>query len=282
MIPQLSAGCGTAGRRRRGSTLLAAVVSVLVGSIVLSACSPSDLRGPQAAASSPGPTPTSATTSSTTPAPAPAPNTPEPTAGTPDTQVRIREVPSKQWAAMKKAGMVRAECPVTRRSDLRRVEVPYTDFNGDTRRGYLVVHRDTAASAGRILQRLYALEFPIRRMVGVEKYDGDLNRSLRADNTSAYNCRRANQINAPFKASPHANGRAVDINPRENPWRDLRCDCWSPSSTNAKRSPGKGKVLKGDPVWKTFDREGWIWQNISVADYMHFDTGYPSRPPRKR
>ena len=281
-MPQLRARNGGAGRRRRGSTILATIGTVLAGSMVVSACSPSDLREPQAAASSPNPTPTSATTSSTATAPAPAPGTPESTARKPDTQVLIREVPSQQWAAMKKAGMVRPECPVTRRSDLRRVEVPYTDFDGDSRRGYLVVHRDTATSAARIFKRLYALGFPIRRMVGVENYDGDLSRSLRADNTSAYNCRRANQINAPFMASPHANGRAVDINPRENPWRDLRCDCWSPSSTNAKRSPGKGKVLKGDPVWKTFDREGWIWQNISVADYMHFDTGYPSRPPQER
>ena len=187
-MPQHRARHDSAGRRRRGSTILAAIGTVLAGSMVVSACSPPDLRGPQTAASSPNPTPTSATTSSTGTAPAPAPGTPEPTATrTPDTQVRIREVPSQQWAAMKKAGMVRPECPVTRRSDLRRVEVPYADFDGDTRRGYLVVHRDTATSAARIFKRLYALGFPIRRMAGVENYDGDLNRSLRADNTSAYN-----------------------------------------------------------------------------------------------
>ena len=27
-----------------------------------------------------------------------------------------------------------------------------------------------------------------------------------------------------------------------------------------------------------FEARGWIWQNIKVPDYMHFDTGYPSRP----
>jgi hypothetical protein len=33
-------------------------------------------------------------------------------------------------------------------------------------------------------------------------------------------------------------------------------------------------------VWRQFTRAGWIWQNIDVPDYMHFDTGYPSRPYR--
>jgi hypothetical protein len=31
-------------------------------------------------------------------------------------------------------------------------------------------------------------------------------------------------------------------------------------------------------VWRAFHDEGWIWQNIDVPDYMHFDTGYPSSP----
>ena len=30
-------------------------------------------------------------------------------------------------------------------------------------------------------------------------------------------------------------------------------------------------------VWRLFHREGWVWQDIDVPDYMHFDTGYPSR-----
>jgi len=148
------------------------------------------------------------------------------------------------------------------------------------RRGVLVVHRDVAGSVSRIFSRLFELEYPIRRMRPVEHYDGDVKVSLRADNTSAFNCRRPGQINAPQALSPHANGRAIDLNPRENPWVDLRCDCWTPSPRHHRRTPGPGKILKGGPVWRTFVREGWIWQNIDVPDYMHFDTGYPSRPLR--
>lgn len=147
-------------------------------------------------------------------------------------------------------------------------------------RGQLVVSADVADSVVRIFSKMYEAKFPIRRMVPVERFDGDTNASLRADNTSAFNCRRPDQINAPFTESPHANGRAVDINPRENPWMDLRCDCWIPSAKHAKRIDMPGRINRGGLVWTIFRDERWIWQNIDVADYMHFDTGYPSRPFR--
>lgn len=192
----------------------------------------------------------------------------------------IRRVPRPQWQRMVAAGMVRPECPIQRRGQLRRVDLDYVDFRGRTQRGHLIVNRDVAESVARIFEALYQRGFPIARMTGVEKYDGDVNRSLRANNTSAFNCRRANQINAPFKASPHANGRAVDINPVQNPWIDLRCECWIPGPENRERTEGPGKILKGGPVWQLFTAEGWIWQNIDTPDYMHFDTGYPSAPYR--
>lgn len=189
----------------------------------------------------------------------------------------IGEVPLDQWNAMKAAGMIRPGCPVTRREQLRRVELDYRAFNGDLKRGHLIVRADIAESVVRIFTKLLEANFPIRRMESVEKYGGDVKASLRADNTSAFNCRRPDQINAPTLKSPHANGRAIDINPRENPWMDLRCKCWVPGPRLAPRIEGPGKILKGGVVWKAFTSESWIWQNIKVPDYMHFDTGYPSK-----
>jgi hypothetical protein len=190
----------------------------------------------------------------------------------------IREVPPRQWEAMVAAGMVREECPVQRREQLRRVDLNFVNFDGEVERGHLIVRDDTARSIQRIFDRLFEMKFPLRSMKSVEAFDGDVAASLRADNTSAYNCRRADQINAPFSESPHANGRAVDLNPRENPWMDLRCNCWTPSAKHQERTPGPGKILEKDDVWQLFIDEGWVWQNIKVPDYMHFDTGYPSQP----
>ena len=189
----------------------------------------------------------------------------------------VSRLGSAQWKQMVSTGAWRPECPVDR-NDLRRVELNHYTFSGDVRRGALVVNRDVTSSVSRIFTRLYEKHFPIRKMRPVEVYDGDSHASLRDDNTSAYNCRRPSQINAPVTESPHANGRAIDINPRENPWMDLRCDCWFPSRANREREPGPGKIVEGGLVWRTFRAEGWIWQNIDVPDYMHFDTGYPSGP----
>ena len=233
---------------------------------------PADSTQPSATSTEVGPSPTPTPPATSTP------SSPTTVGG----GVEIGEVPTAQWAAMKRARMVRPECPVQRRSQLRRIDVPFIDFNGNPQQGHLIVRRDAAESVARIFTRLYEMQFPIRRMQGVEAYNGDVYKSLAADNTSSYNCRRAGQINAPFSQSPHANGRAVDINPVENPWKDPRCTCWSPTGKYAERDPGPGKILKNDRVWRTFDAEGWIWQNIDVPDYMHFDTGYPSRPYRGR
>lgn len=195
----------------------------------------------------------------------------------PRADVVIRKVSVAEWEAMKAADVWRPGCPLGR-LDLRRVEVNHWRFDGSVDRGALVVNRDVAQVVGEIFGRLFERHFPIRRMVPLEHYQGDANASMKDDNTSAYNCRRPDQINAPPMASPHANGRAVDINPRENPWTDLRCDCWIPSAQGRARVPGPGVILGGGLVWRLFTKARWIWQNIKVPDYMHFDTGYPSAP----
>jgi hypothetical protein len=174
------------------------------------------------------------------------------------------------------AGMWRPGCPMTRET-LRRVEVNHYGFDGAVHRGVLVVNADVAESVTRIFSRLFEERFPIRQMVPLEAFGGDNEASMAADNTAAYNCRRPSQANAPAAKSPHANGRAIDVNPVENPWVDPRCDCWRPVSTFGTSRKGPGVVVPGGPAWTAFTDEGWIWQDIDTPDYMHFDTGYPSR-----
>ena len=168
------------------------------------------------------------------------------------------------------------------RSGLRRLEVNHHGFDGKVHRGVLVVRADVAASLAQIFTGLFEAKFPIRRMRPVEEFGGDSDRSLAADNTAAFNCRKPHQINAPVLTSPHANGRAIDVNPYENPWMDPRCKCWKPAATYGLKRTGPGVITKGGIAWKLFTSRGWIWQNIEVPDYMHFDTGFPSRPLKPR
>ena len=216
-----------------------------------------------------------------TPPPSSAPPTPTVTAPGPSPRPRadpqVRRIPDAQWRAMVAAGVVRADCPLGR-ADLRRVEVNFHTFDGDVKRGVLVVNRDVAEQVAAIFTDVFKARFPMKSIRPIEEFDGDDNASMAANNTSAYNCRNASQANSNAYDSPHANGRAVDINPVQNPWLDPRCQCFMPTARHAERTPGRGKILEGGAVWKAFTARGWIWQDLPTPDYQHFDTGYPSRP----
>ena len=62
---------------------------------------------------------------------------------------------------------------------------------------------------------MFAPRFPIARMERVERYGGDDDASMAADNTSAFNCR---EITGGGAYSNHSWGMAIDINPLENPY----------------------------------------------------------------
>lgn len=199
------------------------------------------------------------------------------TTALPKADAKITSIPDKEWAAIVAAGVGHPGCPVGR-TQLRRVSVNFLGFDGAVHRGSLVVHADVASSVTRIFTRLFDAKFPIRSMVPIEAYRGDDNASMAADNTSAFNCRRASQANAPVASSPHANGRAIDVNPYENPWIDPRCKCFQPDAKFGASRSGPGVITKGSVAWKIFTAERWIWQDSATPDYQHFDTGYPSRP----
>jgi hypothetical protein len=191
----------------------------------------------------------------------------------------IRPVPATQWARIVAVGAWHTGCPVGR-AGLRRVEVSFRGFDGLVHRGVLVVNADVATSVAAVFTELFDRGFRIRRMQPIEAYRGDDNASMAADNTSAYNCRRSGQANAPATRSPHANGRAIDLNPYENPWIDPRCHCFSPSSKYGTKRSGTGVIVTGGIAWTAFTKRHWIWQDSATIDYQHFDTGYPSRPLR--
>ena len=97
----------------------------------------------------------------------------------------------------------------------------------------------------------------------IDDYGASDDRSMAADNTSAFNCRRAAGSTS---WSMHAYGRAIDINPRENPMI-LGGRAHPP---NAARS-GRGVIRRGDVVVRAFARVGWSWGGRWTSpDYQHF------------
>jgi hypothetical protein len=162
-------------------------------------------------------------------------------------------------------------CPVPR-SKLRLVAVNHWDFNGKIDRGRLIVKRSMAPRMVEAMRALFRHRFPIRRMRLVDHYGADDHRSMNADNTSAFNCREV--AGQPGTWSQHAYGRAIDLNPRENPYvtssgfvSPPACAPYADRSRHA-----KGMVHRGDRAFEAFARIGWEWGGDwnYPKDFQHF------------
>jgi hypothetical protein len=166
----------------------------------------------------------------------------------------------------------RPGCPVAL-SELRHVSLPFVAFGGRPRRGALVVHHSVARDVISVFRRLYAARFPVRRMRPIQAYGGGDFRSIEADNTSAFNCRPATGSS---RWSQHAYGRAIDLNPLENPYVAGGRTSHRRSVPYLDRSrPRRGMILEGGPAVRAFDAAGWSWGGrwSGVVDYQHFSAG---------
>ncbi len=164
----------------------------------------------------------------------------------------------------------RPGCPVPLR-DLRALTVRHWGFDGAVRSGTLIVHRDVARRLIGVFRRLYEARFPIRRMAPVDAYGGSDFRSIEADNTSAFNCR---YVDGTRRWSEHAYGRAIDVNPIENPyvWSGGRVS-HPASRPYVRRAPARpGMAFEGGVLVRAFDTAGWGWGGrwSGARDYQHF------------
>ena len=165
----------------------------------------------------------------------------------------------------------RPGCPVTP-AQLRRLRVAYWGFDGRAHTGALVVNADAVSDLVHVFARLYAARFPIRRMRPIDAYRGRDEPSLEADNTAAFNCRYA-VAPGPKRWSAHAFGRAIDVNPVENPY--LEGGRVHPRRGRAfldrsRRRPGM--AVRGGLLVRAFAGVGWAWGGrwTGSPDYQHF------------
>ncbi|MFC4063027.1 M15 family metallopeptidase [Planomonospora corallina] len=167
----------------------------------------------------------------------------------------------------------RKGCPVPVK-DLRLITMTYWGFDDRAHVGELVVHEDVADDIVSVFKRLYGWRWPIYRMVLVDVYKGDDFDSIDADNTSAFNCRPATDSTS---WSRHAYGKAIDINPRENPYVYANGSYAHKNARKFVKRPldAPGVINPGDKVVKAFERLGWEWGGYwsGVKDYQHFSKG---------
>jgi len=164
----------------------------------------------------------------------------------------------------------RPGCPVGL-GDLRLLRVTYFGFDGEAHNGRLIVHEDVDKGVLGAMRSLYRHRFPIRRMRLVDAYGADDRRSMNADNTSAFNCRFV--AGQPGVWSQHAFGKAIDVNPIENPYVSGSHVSPPAGGDYTDRSEErKGMIHRGDPTVRAFAAIGWGWGGRwnSPKDYHHF------------
>jgi hypothetical protein len=158
-------------------------------------------------------------------------------------------------------------------ADLRRLRIGYFGFDRRARVGEMIVHADAVDAVHRAFEALFRARFPIRRMRLVDDYGASDYASIEADNTSAFNCRRATGSS---RFSEHAYGRAVDVNPIENPYvypdGTTVHKASRPYLDRSRHRPGM--AFHGGVLVRAFERVGWgwggDWQPPSAKDYQHF------------
>ncbi|WP_350278115.1 M15 family metallopeptidase [Kribbella sp. HUAS MG21] len=164
----------------------------------------------------------------------------------------------------------RAGCPV-RPSSLRLLQLNYWGFDGRVHRGELILRDAAVPKMITVWNSTLAAKFPIRQMRRVDVFGGSDIKSMAADNTSAFNCRRV--TGDPYSLSPHSYGWAIDINTVENPYLAAN-GVWYPSNGTAyiKRSPARpGMLFSTSTATKALIGQGYFWgANWAKPDYQHF------------
>lgn len=139
--------------------------------------------------------------------------------------------------------------------------------------GTIVVNNDLVEDLREIFLELYSEPlFGISMVAPIHYFQWDDDQSMRSNNTSGFNYR---YINGTRRLSNHSKGRAIDINPRVNPWVN---------NAGTRMYPANGSVDPDEPgslvpgssahhLVEAFTSRGWEWGGDwnSFKDYQHFE-----------
>lgn len=157
-------------------------------------------------------------------------------------------------------------------NELVYVQLTYWGFDDKRHWGALIVHKDLAQDILDIFNILYQQKFPIESMQLMEAFNGDDEASMIANNTSSYNHREV--TGHPGIYSQHSYGRAIDINPLQNPY--VKKDQILPHNARGyvnRHLFSPGKITRDSLIYREFTRRGWDWGGnwYDVQDYQHFE-----------
>lgn len=165
------------------------------------------------------------------------------------------------------------DCPAEIRDSQVLISVRYWGFDEKIHEGQLLVHRDVVKDIQEIFEIALKNKFPIYQVRPFSLKNFYVNgiwsddESMAQNNTSAFNYRT---IAGTTRLSNHAWGRAIDINPVQNPY--VRDDYIAPPNAVYDKTQ-KGTLTGKDCVSKAFLERGWIWGGNwqDRKDYQHFE-----------
>src|SRR2546423_1328506 len=171
-------------------------------------------------------------------------------------RAEVSRVPASVRARMEGVSWHGGDPRCPRWGELANLQPDHVTFDG-TARGELVVAAGLAGRTIELFRRLWQLGFPIRQLRLVDDYGASDDASMEADNSSAFNFRVVAGTNL---LSQHALGRAIDINPVENPWRKPDRIVPAAGTAFADRTQIRpGMIVRPGPVVAALDEQGWEW-----------------------
>jgi hypothetical protein len=147
------------------------------------------------------------------------------------------------------------------------IDLEFWDFNGEIQIGQLVAHCDLEDEIRAIFAEILVAQFPVFQMVPVAQFGWSDDVSMRENNASAFNYRLKV---GKTSLSAHATGRAIDINPLQNPYI---CDELVLPTDAVYDASAQGTILEDGPVVRAFESRGWVWGGrwTHPRDFHHFE-----------
>ena len=166
-----------------------------------------------------------------------------------------------------------AHCPLNIKNRQRLINVKYYSFDNRIHQGQMVIDRDLADDIEFAFREALKEKFPVNSVIPIShvSFRGnglwDDNLSMEANNSSCFNYRT---ITGRQTISLHASGRAVDINPLQNPY--IRGNTVLP--VNSYYNPDvRGTLTRESIIVRSLLSRGWKWGGnwTSPKDYQHLE-----------
>ena len=166
-------------------------------------------------------------------------------------------------------------------SDLRYLKMIHYNFDHQIQVGEMIVNQSITEDVLHIFRELYDIGYEIQSMYLIDNYwagDGDSSdyASIDVNNTSAFCYRTATGSG---NLSNHAYGRAIDLNPQQNPYVSFDGNgspVWYHRNADPyiDRNSGDPHVIVAhDACYNIFAKYGFSWGGnwASIKDYQHFE-----------